>query len=36
MVRDADDDCKRDGFQTIPPIPRAKIDAAIQSAKGGE
>jgi hypothetical protein len=29
MVRDADEDCRRDGLQTIPPVPRAKIDAAI-------
>jgi hypothetical protein len=29
MVRDADDDCKRDGLQTIPPVARAKIDAAL-------
>ena len=29
MVRDADDDCRRDGLQTIPPMPRAKIDRAL-------
>ena len=29
MVRDADDDCRKDGLPTIPPIPRAKIDAAL-------
>jgi hypothetical protein len=32
MVRDADDDCKSDGFHTIPPMARAKIDAAIAKA----
>lgn len=34
MVRDADEDCKRDGFPTIPPIARAKIDNAIAKARG--
>jgi len=34
MVRDADEDCKRDGLPTIPPIPRAKIDAALSKASG--
>jgi hypothetical protein len=34
MVRDADNDCIADGLQTIPPTPRAKIDAAIAKAKG--
>lgn len=29
MVRDADDDCHRDGLQTIPPMPRSKIDRAL-------
>lgn len=33
MVRDADDDCKRDGLPTIPTIARAKIVAAIAKAK---
>lgn len=33
MVRDADDDCKLDGLPTIPPMARAKIDAAIAEAK---
>ena len=33
MVRDADEDCKRDGLQTIPPIARAKIDAALAKAE---
>ena len=32
MVRDADDDCKRDGLATIPGPARAKIDAAIAKA----
>ena len=35
MVRDADDDCKRDGLPTIPPAARATIDAAIAKATGG-
>ena len=34
MVRDADEDCKRDGLPTIPPAARAKIDAAIAKATG--
>jgi hypothetical protein len=34
MVRDADEDCKKDGFPTIPDIPRAKIDAALAKAEG--
>lgn len=34
MVRDADDDCKRDGLRTIPCGPRAKIDAALKKATG--
>ena len=34
MVRDADNDCKLDGLQTIPQIARSKIDAAIAKAKG--
>ena len=34
MVRDADDDCKRDGLPTIPPAARATIDAAIAKATG--
>lgn len=29
MVRDADEDCKKDGLPTIPPMARAKIDAAL-------
>jgi len=34
MVRDADEDCKRDGLPTMPPIPRAKIEAALAKARG--
>lgn len=34
MVRDADNDCKRDGLPTIPASARAKIDAAIAKATG--
>jgi hypothetical protein len=34
MVRDADEDCKRDGLPTIPSAARAKIDAAIAKAEG--
>ena len=34
MVRDADDDCRRDGLPTIPHAARAKIDAAISKATG--
>jgi hypothetical protein len=34
MVRDADEDCKRDGLPTIPPAARAKIDAALAKARG--
>jgi restriction alleviation protein Lar len=32
MVRDADDDCRKEGFPTIPPLARARIDAAISRA----
>lgn len=32
MVQDADEDCKRDGLPTIPPIARATIDHAIAKA----
>ena len=35
MIRDADEDCKRDGLPTIPEIARAKIDAAIAAATKG-
>ncbi len=34
MIRDADEDCKRDGLPTIPAVARAKIDAAIAKAEG--
>jgi hypothetical protein len=34
MVRDADEDCKRDGLTTMPPMARAKIDAALAKARG--
>ena len=34
MVRDANEDCRKDGLPTIPPAARAKIDAAIDAAKG--
>lgn len=34
MVRDADEDCKRDGCPSIPSLPRAKIDAALAKARG--
>ena len=33
MVRDADEDCRRDGLPTIPPAARAFIDAAIAKAE---
>lgn len=36
MVRDADEDCKRDGLETIPPIARSKIDAAMKAAEQQE
>lgn len=35
MVRDADDDCEKDGLPTIPPGARSRIDAAIAKAEGG-
>lgn len=34
MVRDADEDCKKDGWPTIPAAARAKIDAALAKATG--
>lgn len=34
MVRDADEDCKRDGLPTMPEFVRARIDAAIAKAEG--
>jgi hypothetical protein len=33
MVRDADEDCKRDGLKTMPPMARAKIEAALKLAR---
>lgn len=33
MVRDADEDCRRDGLPTIPLQPRQTIDAAIAQAE---
>ena len=35
MVRDADDDCRRDSLPTMPAAARAKIDAAISKATRG-
>lgn len=29
MVRDADDDCKKDGLHAMPPAARARVDAAL-------
>lgn len=34
MVRDADEDCKADGFPTMPATARAKIDRALAKARG--
>lgn len=34
MVRDADEDCKRDGLPTIPGPARSKIDQALAKAEG--
>lgn len=36
MVRDADNDCRSDGFKTIPAPARAKIDAALALAVAGK
>lgn len=36
MVRDADDDCRRDGLQIIPLAARARIDTVIAKAQGRE
>jgi hypothetical protein len=33
MVRDADDDCRRDGLQVIPEVARARIDRVIAQAE---
>ncbi|ACI92675.1 hypothetical protein OCAR_5544 [Afipia carboxidovorans OM5] len=32
MVRDADEDCRKDGLPQMPPAARAKLDAAIAKA----
>src|SRR5271163_397528 len=34
MVRDADEDCKKDSLTTIPPMARSKIDRALAKACG--
>lgn len=34
MVRDADEDCRRDGYPCMPDTPRAAIDRAINKAEG--
>jgi hypothetical protein len=34
MVRDADDDCARDGLAQIPSVARSVIDSAIAKAEG--
>lgn len=34
MVRDADEDCRKDGLRRINTMARAKIDRAIAAAKG--
>ena len=34
MVRDADDDCRRDGLQTMPSMARDALDRVIAKAKG--
>ncbi len=36
MVRDADNDCHKDGLPTIPPAARRFIDTAIAKAEGRE
>jgi len=36
MVRDADEDCHKDGLQTIPVVARCRIDQALATVKGGE
>jgi hypothetical protein len=35
MVRDADEDCHKDGFPTIPKTARHRIDMAIAAVEGG-
>ena len=34
MIRDADEDCRKDGLPTLPPLARFKIDRAIAKAEG--
>jgi len=34
MVRDADNDCRADGLEAMPPAPRHRIDKAIAKAEG--
>ena len=36
MVRDADEDCEKDGLQRIPVVARHRIDMAIAKATGEE
>jgi hypothetical protein len=36
MVRDADEDCYKDGLPTIPPAARRKIDMALAIMEGGK
>lgn len=36
MVRDADEDCKKDGLPQMPSLARAKIDAALAKIEGKE
>jgi hypothetical protein len=35
MVRDADEDCHKDGLTTIPKAARHRIDMALAAVKGG-
>ena len=34
MIRDADEDCRKDGLPTLPPLARFKIDRALAKAEG--
>lgn len=36
MVRDADEDCHKDGLPTMPPAARCTIDKALAAVKGGK
>jgi hypothetical protein len=36
MVRDADEDCHKDGLTTIPKAARHRIDMALAAVKGGK